>query len=182
MLDMAIATTPASELATDAGFQGWLQTGHALLTQRNEVEWKLADWIADGREQFGDQAAFDFLADELGIAPKKLKTAASVAKAFPPSHRDPSLTFEHYESVATLPVTDALSLLRDAKANHWDDRETRVEAVRRRAQISTTTLLDDDFEYQELIAISRAWNRARPDVRSQFLELAAEANLGVIDA
>lgn len=169
--------------ALPADFHSWLDTGKALLTERSQIEWKLADWIAEGREQFGHQAEFDFLADELGIAPKKLKAAAHVAKAFPPAMRDQTLTFGHYEAVATLPCVEALSVLKAAKAEHLDDRETRIAAVRRQTEISDrVTLPDDDWDHHALMAITRAWNRAMPSVRAEFMDLATEADGGVIDA
>lgn len=178
----ALAIIETAAMLPD-GMGEWLDTGRALLTERSRVEWQLADWIADGRERFGSQAPFDFLADELGIAPKRLKLAASVATAFPPSHRDPTLTFDHYESVATLPGPEALSLLKRAKDQHWDDRQTRVEAVKRRAEIGDRAIFtDDDWEHHELMACTRAYNRARPEVRSTFLELAIEAAGKDIDA
>ncbi|GGB14954.1 hypothetical protein GCM10011380_00450 [Sphingomonas metalli] len=177
----ALATIEAH--APPAGFSDWLTTGKALLTERTRIEWQLADWIADGREQFGNQAEFDFLADELGIAPKALKTAAKVAAAFPPHMRDSALTFEHHEAVVGLPATDALAVLKQARDGHLDDRETRVEAVKRRTELGQGSVFaDDDWEHHELMAIQRAWNRARTSVRAEFLELAAEVELGIIDA
>ena len=43
-------------------------------------------------------------------------------------------------------------------------------------------LPDDDWDHHALMGITRAWNRAPAHVREEFLELAGEANLGVIDA
>ena len=171
------------QAASPVGFDDWLASGRLLLQQRNELDWRLGDWLAEGRETFGNQAAFDFLADELGIAPKQLKSAVKVATAFPPHMRDTALTFQHHEAVATLPTVEALDFLKSAKTNHLDDRETRIEAVRRKVEIGQTTLLpDDDWDHHALMAITRAWNRAPEHVRSEFLELTAEAELGDIDA
>lgn len=171
------------QAASPVGFDDWLASGRLLLQQRNELDWRLGDWLAEGRETFGNQAAFDFLADELGIAPKQLKSAVKVATAFPPHMRDTALTFQHHEAVATLPTVEALDVLRAAKTQHLDDRETRIEAVRRKVEIGQTTLLpDDDWDHHALMAITRAWNRAPEHVRSEFLELAAEAELEDIDA
>lgn len=169
--------------AVPADFTAWLSTGRDLLAERNAIDWRLGDWLAEGRETFGNQAAFDFLADELGIAPKQLKSAVKVATAFPPHMRDTALTFQHHEAVATLPTVDALEVLKSAKTQHLDTRETRIEAVRRKVEIGQTTLLpDDDWDHHALMAITRAWNRAPEHVRSEFLELTAEAELGDIDA
>lgn len=176
----ALATIEAASPPAD--FTQWLTTGKDLLHERTALDWRLADWIATGKEQFGHQAEFDFLADELGIAPKALKTAAKVAIAFPPHMRDASLTYEHHEAVANLPTSDALDVLKTARDEHLDDRETRIEAVKRRAEIEQPSFIDDDWEHHMLMAITRAWNRAKPEVRAEFLELAAEAELKVIDA
>lgn len=172
--------TPANDVAPT--FADWLGQGKALLDRRNAVEWELADWLATGRETFGNQAAFDFLADELGIAPQRLKASVKTASVFPPHLRDRALTFDHHESVANLPVTDALDVLKTAREQHWDDKETRVAAVRRRAEIAPSLLPEEDWEQAELMALTRAWNRARSSVRSEFMDMAEEANGGVIDA
>ena len=169
--------------ALPADFATWLSDGRDLLARRNETEWALADWMATGRETFGDQAAFDFLADELGIAPKQLKSAVKVATTFPAHLRDTALTFQHHESVANLPVTDALEVLKRAKDEHLDDRETRAAAVRRQTVIEQRTLLpEDDWDHHALMAITRAWNRAPRHVREEFIDLAGEADLACIDA
>lgn len=162
-------------------FAAWLSTGHGLLSQRSDIEWKLADWLADGRERFGNQAEFDFLADELGIAPKRLKSAVKVAMLFPPHMRDASLTFDHHESVANLPATEALTVLKQAKDAHWDDRETRVEAVRRQAQIQPSLGQEVDWPYHCLMTLQRAWNRAEPATRRDFFDAITENDLGDLD-
>lgn len=175
----ALATIPANDIAPT--FDAWLNQGRDLLTRRNSIEWELADWLDTGREQFVDQAGFDFLSDALGIAPKKLKAAASIAKAFPPALRDVTLTFDHYEAVHTLPTTEALSVLKDAKARHLDDRETRQEVLKRQI-VMQPPLIRDDPEYDELMVIVRAWNRASAGARQTFADLMTESHLGWIEA
>lgn len=163
------------------GFADWMQTGRNLLQQRAEIDWRLGDWIATGSEQF--QCDFDFLADELGIAPKALKSAAKVATAFPPHMRDTALTFQHHEAVVTLPADEALRVLKDAKARHLDERETRIAAIEHKAAIEQRLPMeDDDPAHRQLTTIQHAWNRATRSVRLEFLELATEANGGLIDA
>lgn len=168
--------------ATAITFDAWLGIGRSLLERRNCIEWELADWLDTGREQFVDQTGFEFLSEQLGIAPKKLKAAASIARSFPPALRDMTLTFGHYEAVASLPTPDALSVLKDAKARHLDDRETRIEAVKARPAVQTNAFTDEDWQHAQLVDLQRAWNRADPTVRAEFMEIAAEANGGVIDA
>jgi hypothetical protein len=168
-------------LPDDLAFEDWVSLGRDLANQRRNVDWMLGDWLAQGRERFADQIQFDFLADALGIAPKRLRTAAEVAQHFPPAARDETLSIEHHAHVAALPSTEALTILKKAKEQHLTPEETRIEAVKCRAIIEPP-LIRDDPEYDQLIAISRAWNRANASVREQFMDLANEANLGVIDA
>lgn len=175
----ALATITA--ITPDTAFQTWLDTGRDLLTQRNDLDWKLADWLDTGRDSFVDQAGFDFLSDTLGIAPKKLKVAASIARSFPPALRDATLTFDHYEAVATLPRDEALSVLKDAKDKHLDDRETRQEAVKRKAVLSPAFMTDDEWQLEYRMALQRAWNRADRETREYCLEAFNEAEGGPVD-
>lgn len=172
--------TEAQELAPL--FASWLERGRSLLSARERADWNLADWLAEGREQFGNQAAFDFLGDELGIAPKRLKAAVKTVELFPPHLRDGTLTFHHHEAVSSLPSSEAMAILKIASEQHLDERETRVAAVQRRAEISPSLLPDEDWAQAEMLALQRAWNRARPEVRVEFLDMANDAGGGVIDA
>lgn len=179
----AIMTVLPPSVSDIAGFQSWVAEGKRLLADREKASWLLADWLNVGLERFVDQAGFDFLADELGIAPKALKSAAKVAAAFPPHMRDTALTFQHHEAVATLPADEALRVLKDAKAGHLDPRETRIAAIEHKAAIEQRLPMeDDDPAHRQLTTIQHAWNRATKSVRLEFLELATEANGGLIDA
>lgn len=179
----AMAVITATEISTDPAFETWVSTGRDLLAQRTAIDWQLSDWIASGQDQFGAQLPLDLLADELGIAPKRLKAAASTAKAFPPALRDASLTFDHHAAVATLPRDEALPLLKMARENRLDEREVRQEAVKRKAEIGQVcNFTDEDWEHHELMTITRAWNNARRLVREQFMDLARESEWGPIDA
>jgi hypothetical protein len=137
-----------------------------------------------GREaQFISQGEFEFAADTLGIDSKRLKVAEETAAAFPATLRDAKLSIDHYAVVKSLPRDEALPLLRQARSQHWTPGETRIEAVKRQAEIGLSNFLPrDDPEHDMLMAITRAWNRANVSVREQFVELAAESHLGVIDA
>lgn len=175
----ALAIVEAAPLP--AGMQDWLTTGRTLLQQRTALDWSLGDWIADGRERFGDQAAFDFLADELGIAPKELKGAVKVATSFPPHLRDAGLSFAHHESVVGLPRDEALGILKRAKVEHLDDRETRIVAVKRRAEIQPGYQAEIDWtdtQYRDLV---RRWNAASEEVRRMLIEQHEETGFADIE-
>lgn len=175
--------TPAQEGAP--AFADWLERGRVLLAQRSAAEFGLGEWIKEGKEQFGHQFKFDLLGEKLGIAPQRLKVIAKTVEVFPIHLRDPNLPFDHHANVAnlaSLSMPDALDVLKTAREQHWDDKETRVAAVRRRAEIAPGLLPEEDWEQVELLALTRAYNRARPSVREDFLAMAEEANGGTIDA
>lgn len=166
----------------DIAFDDWIGIGSDLAGQRREMDWMIADWLAIGQDRFSDQVEFEFLADKLGIAPKRLKAASATAIAFPTHLRDASLSVDHHAHVASLPSDDALTILRKAHLEHWTPEETRVEAMKRKVEIGQGNLLaDDDYEYQELLALARASNRARPAVRREFAQMLADADYGVLD-
>lgn len=170
-------------LPETATIADWRDLGRDLFAQRRQVDWLLADWIATGIERFGDQLELGLIGGDLGVEPKFLTAAAKTATAFPHSQRDTALTLEHHIHVAGLPTDERLSLLKRAHEEHWTPKQTRVEVMKRKVATGQTTIFaDDDFEHHELMAITRAWNRARASVRQSFIELAAEAELGDIDA
>ena len=181
----ALATIPDATVALSipvgTSFDAWLSLGRDLATNRRQTDWMIGDWLAHGQAHFADQIEMEFLADSLGIAPKRLKTVATVAAAFPAHARDDSLSVDHHAHVAGLPQADALEILRTAHDMHWTPEETRIAAVKRRAVVEQPKLLRDDPEYDELMAIVRAWNRAGRGVRQQFADLMSESHMGMIE-
>lgn len=162
-------------------FEDWVAIGRDLSTQRRNVDWMIGDWLAVGQERFADQVEFEFLADQLGIAPKRLKTVASTAAAFPAHLRDETLSIDHHACVASLPAEQRLEVLTRAHAEHLTPEETRIEAVKLRPPTQGAIFVDEDWQHAQLMDLQRAWNRADPSVRTDFMELANEARGGVID-
>ena len=164
------------------GFADWVDTGRALVSRRDQVEWELVDWLADGKARFGNQLDFfDTLGDKLGIAPKELRGHVKIADAFPPHKRDTSLTFAHHEAVAILPPEEAVQVLHRAKSEHLDDRETRQAAIRRRAEIAPALIPDTDWQDAEYRDLVRRWNRSSREVRTMLIEQLEETGLADID-
>lgn len=175
-------TEPNTALTPE--FEAWVSAGRDLALERRSVDWRLADWMVDGREKgFLNQAGFDFLADNLGIAPKRLKVITKAADSFPPPLRDAALSIEHHALVADLPRDEQMDLLKQAKAGHWNDEQLRKQVITHRVQ---TGLIDripqDEWDEHLLTELQRTWNRASATVRQEFLEMAQEADGGLIDA
>ena len=164
-----------------ADFATWLETCRSLLSERGRIDWKLAEHIKRGRETFGEQAGFDFLSDELGLDVKRMKRWEQLIDRHPSGQRDMTIPFEAYEAAISLPVPDALGLIRDAKKNRWDDREIRVEAVKRRAEMQPSLGREIDWPYHFLMELQRAWNRTDAETRQDFYDAITEANMGDVD-
>ena len=166
-------------------FADWLETGRGLYEQRKSLDWACADWLATGQEKFPEQMALvlPMLASD-PIEQKALTRSAKVAASIPPAQRCTALTFAHHMHVASLPVDERLQLLDRAQSENLSARATRIIALERKAAlgVGNAEFEEDDFEYVELMAIVRWWNRARPDARQSFYDMAGDANLGVISA
>lgn len=163
-------------------FEDWCATGEKLQRTERVLNWWIGDWWAAGHHRYGERAK---AAAEgiFGLAFKTLANAASVSRAFEPSRRRELLSFAHHAEVASLPPEDADALLANAEADDMSRSTFRAEAIKRKTALGLyVPREDDDPEYTELLEITRRWNRARASVRQAFLDLAQEADLGVIDA
>lgn len=167
------------------GFNDWLETGRALYEQRKTLEWACADWLATGQEKFPEQMALvlPMLASD-PIEQKALTRSAKIAASIPPAQRCTALTFAHHMHIASLPVEERLQLLGRAQSENLSARAMRIIALERKAAlgVGNAEFEDDDWEYHELMAIVRCWNRARPDARQSFYDMAGDCELGVIAA
>lgn len=168
------AATPAEE---------WIDRGRTLAAKRRDVDWAIADWMVEGKAAGHlDQAGFDFLADNLGIGPAKLKLIHKAA-AIPAHLRDTSLTVEHHAHVAELPVQEQIELLTEAKRQHWSDDDLRKQTITRKVETGRAAMLSpDEWDDHCRMQLQHAWNRASVSVREDFAELIAASHMGVIDA
>lgn len=167
-------------LARTSSFEDWRKQGEQLATTRRTIDWLLGDWLAHGREHFEPEQIELALAD-MTEDPKALRKVERVAKTFPPHLRNTALTFEHHAHVADLPVQEALPLLKQASDEHMPARQLRLLAMDRKVETGQLLPREDDPEDDELLALVRAWNRARHSVREDFAEMVAESHMGVIE-
>lgn len=178
---VAIAVNP--NVPDDLTFADWIETLKTLAGQRRNVDWMLGDWLRIGQERFPEQIQMELLGGELGMSPKRLKTAVNVSSKFPAHARDETLSIEHHAHVVDLPREEQLDLLTKARREHWSDDHMRKEVISRKVTIGMADVLSaEEYDQHSLMSLQHAWNRASTDVRSDFLELATQANGGVIDA
>ena len=169
-----VAVTPAEE---------WIDRGRTLAAKRRDVDWAIADWMAEGKAAGHlDQAGFDFLADNLGIGPAKLKLIHKAA-AIPAHLRDTSLTVEHHAHVAELPVQEQIELLTEAKRQHWSDDDLRKQTITRKVETGRAAMLSQE-EWDDLSRMQflHVWNRASVAAREDIAELVSQSHMRCIDA
>ena len=155
-----------------ADFQSWVDTGRNLASERHDVDWRTGKWLHDGKQAgFVDQAGFDFLAENLGTTPKRLKEIARAVEAFPPALRDTSLSIEHHAAAAVVADNQGrLELLQAAKREHWSPEQTRHEAMKAKPR--------DERQVEEspLESFIRHWNRLPRVARMEAAEMIAESH------
>lgn len=163
--------------------EDWIAEGRKLAAIRLEIDWKLGDWLAQGRDHFAPEQiemALGEIAADVEQA-RALRRVEKVARAFPPSVRDGSLTFEHHAKVADLPRQEALPLLREAREEKLPASKLRIRAMLKKVDLGLVLPREDDPEYDAMLACVRAWNRAPVDVREDFAEMVAESGYGIIE-
>lgn len=178
----AIATIDAATSLTlpdTTPFDEWLERGRNLAATKRHLDWLLGDWIAYGRSHFPEQ--IELALEQVSDDPKALKRIEKTANAFPPHLRDASLSFDHHAHLADLPTQEALPLLKRAKEEHLTPRQLRVDAMLRKLETGQILPREDDREYDAMLALCRAWNRAPHSTREDFAEMVAASDFGVIE-
>jgi hypothetical protein len=181
----AITPIPSGAVAlaipADTTLDAWVALGRTLLDRHRQHEWLLADWAAQGLNQFGGQAEFTALFETVG-EPKQLRLAARVAATFPPHLRAADVPFEVHKYIAQLPEERRLETLQKASTEHWGLKKARTELTTFRQQ--SAMFEDEDQETRLAVEIIRAWNRAPAESREYFwalAERAADNGFGAID-
>jgi hypothetical protein len=165
-------------------FDQWVEMGRELADGQKVINWWVGDWWAAGTHRYGERAK---VAAE-GIFGREFQTIANVAsvcRSFETSRRREALTFSHHAEVAALPPKEADGLLDRAEHEGLSRRDLRIEAMKRKVALGLFKPRDQgepDPAYDELMEGVRWWNRAKPETRIEFLDLANEAGGGVIRA
>lgn len=170
----------ALALPDNLAFEDWLAQGRALASTKRHLDFLVGDWILFGREHFPEQ--LDLALADVSDDPRNLKRIEKTARAFPPSQRCASLSFEHHAHVADLPTQEALPLLREAEREKLPAKKLRIKAMLRKVETGQILPREEDAEDDALMALVRAWNRAPVSVREEFAELMADSAMSVIEA
>jgi hypothetical protein len=165
-------------LPPDLAFDAWCDLGHSLIGNQRRADWLVADWAKHGREHF--QGQFAFIVEQTGMDPKRLSSMAKVADAFPEPQRASNLSFEVHREIAAVSEGERLTMLKQAAQEHWTERQAHHHVVEHKYE-QGSLLPDDDPENREAVEIIRAWNRASPDARRYFWDLAETVKFSSIN-
>lgn len=174
-----LTTIAATEVA--AGFDGWIEAGRALMQQRKEVDWQIAQWLKEGRDRFGNERQFQ-LFEALMIEAKDGRAAIKTFEAFPDDNtRAHGLTFDAHRRVAALPADARLEVLSRADRERWKLEQIGAAVTEYRHQHDLLPEPDPERQGEEIV---RAWNRCQPEGRRfawGLIAPAAKRGFGIID-
>ena len=180
MTPISTSTQIAFDLPATATFEQWSDAGRQLRRGARTINWLIGDWLIAGSERFGDRARSEALAIFRSDV-ERFDPIVRTCRRFPSDRRHEALSFGHHLAVMAVPDDgEADRLLAEAEA-------ARITAAALKAQVRVAQdrqvpmLPDDDPEDTAMRLIAQAWNRAPRAARESFLELAEEAELGVID-
>ena len=184
MIDRSIDVPVALSIPDDLEFSAWVNLGRDLFARHRQTEWMLADWLKVGTERFHDEAQMDLFLDQIGVDKKRALADAKVAKLIPAAWRSDKISFEVCKQIARV-EDEALRLrmLKQAVDGHWNEKQAHHAVVEHKVA-SGSMFGDDDPVVRLSTEIVRCWNRAGPEAREYFFqlaEMAASTGFGAID-
>lgn len=171
-------------IPADIQFPDWVNLGKTLFTRHRQTEWMLADWLRAGTERFHGEDQMTLFLDELGVDPKRAIADAKVAKLIPSAWRSDRVSFDVCKQIAKVD-DEAMRqrMLKQAVDEHWNEKQAHHHVVEYRSETGQL-LPDDDPTARFSTEIVRCWNRATPEAREYFFdlaEIAASTGFGPID-
>jgi len=169
---------PGLALPVTATFEEWQSLGRRLCAGSRAINWLIGDWLIDGSERFGEKARDEanaiFRSDVDRFAP-----IVDTCRRFPGPRRHPALTFGHHLAVMAIPDDgEADRLLTRAETERMTTAALKAEV---RVSRQPRLIEDDDPTDTAMRRIVQAWNLANREARQEFIELAGESHMGVIE-
>lgn len=176
--NVVVHATPQETIAD------WADKMRRLILDKRNVEWEIADTLEAGRAQFGDDPQMQLFLDAIGYDQKRAIADAKVAKLIPAAWRTDKISFEVCKHIAKVEDPELRRrMIKQAEAEHWNERAAHHAVVEHK--VASGTLFGDDDPVARLSTeIVRCWNRATPDAREYFYQLAemsAASGFGIID-
>ncbi|SEF67665.1 hypothetical protein SAMN05216223_101692 [Actinacidiphila yanglinensis] len=168
-------------LPDDLTLNDWCRIGDRLLAVSDASCWWVGDWLVFGCEKYPDRYKRAIAGTSLDY--QTLRNYAWVARAFPPSRRRDTLTFQHHMEVTKL---------RPAEQDHWLDFAVRLKWSRNelrrqlRASAETSGGEEQDAGISLQLDLSRErylrWERAAQLDHAELQDWIVEVLDGVVCA
>jgi len=131
------ASSLALDLPPAIDFDEWRRTGHALGRVGRAVPWWIGDWANFGEARYGETYAQ--VIDELGLDYQTVSNYAWIARTYPSSSREETLSWRHHFDAAGLDPERRAELLLRAKVEGLTTRQVRQEANRIKRELKSGT-------------------------------------------
>lgn len=179
-----IERTIEAVLPDDMAFAAWVEEARNLFAEHRQAEWKVAEWLRVGIERFHDEPQMDLFLDQIGVDKKRAIADAKVAKLIPASWRSDRVSFDVCKQIAKIDDEQTRQrLLKRAVEEHWNEKEAHHAIVEHK--VTSGRLWEDgDDVARGATEMVRCWNRASPESREYFFQLAemgAAKGFGLID-
>ncbi len=171
-------------LPDDMAFNDWVEEARKMFAEHRQAEWKVAEWMRVGIERFHDEPQLNLFLDQIGVDKKRAIADAKVARLIPPAWRSDRVSFDVCKQIAKIDDEHTRQrLLKRAVEEHWNEKEAHHHVVEHKVE-SGQLFPDGDDVSRLATEIVRCWNRANPEAREYFFqlaEMAAAKDYGVID-
>jgi len=174
----AIATidqTVALSVPDDLPFNGWVEMMRDLFHRRRQAEWMIADGLRIGQERFGDEPQMTLFLEQVALDRKDADEMARVARLIPETWRTDRLSFDVCRKIAKIDdEADRQHMLKKAVEQRWNEKKAHQHIVEYRYEHGDM-FDDEDRDTRIATEIVRCWNRATPEARAYFFQLAEMA-------
>jgi hypothetical protein len=120
---MTSATATSLRLPENVKLDDWLRLGREISRRSSASAWWLGDWLLFGERRYAGR--YRAAIDSSGLDYQTLRNYAWVARAFAPSRRRDTLSFQHHVELAALPEPQQELWLNRAERLRWSRNELR---------------------------------------------------------
>ncbi|WP_223837869.1 LmbU family transcriptional regulator [Streptomyces venezuelae] len=121
--EQVLTTRVGLQLPVVFTFEEWQRAGRQLAGVVDSSSWWLGDWLAYGKDHYGDRYQQGIQA--AGLRYQTLRNYAWIARRFEMGRRRAKLTFQHHAEVASLPVEEQDLWLTRAEEFKWTTKQLR---------------------------------------------------------
>lgn len=153
-------------------FSKWQRIGKQISLISNASCWWLGDWLIYGEDRYPNR--YKEAVAETGLDYQTLRNYAWVARRFAPSRRRDTLSLQHHEVIAALPLQEQNVWLDRAQHFRWSRNELRKQIRLRQGDLQSS----DDVPVTLRLPLTpdreQRWKEAASIVNRDLLEWITE--------